>query len=357
MLPYEGVNDRDYETHIAKCHIFAFNKLASTSQQVLDNETLTPSQSAAKTSYKDKLTSFPTPSRKNGFFHNLSEQDYRNDKPNVIEDDEWTIYSSAQNLTSALNDPSKARSYYDNLFTKDWGFNFIEPSTIAAYPTSKKSSQMLFESYVKKVNKRSKKQLNKTANVQKDLVAYESQSQAVVPSLFFESSFNLEDNETFTNLLCLFNSNKSEDNLEVFFEQMSMNDIQKSLSEYLDVVEQDLAQQICKRSKDFFQVMSSMDLVMEKLRLSIKQVTSIRQNCDELEENIVRPIEKNIELTHLRNMYRDCFKKINWIATVHQTQPTIQLLLSKNDYAGALDLISTSQEVVAQELSGVISFR
>lgn len=45
------------------------------------------------------------------------------------------------------------------------------------------------------------------------------------------------------------------------------------------------------------------------------------------------------------------------MATVHQTQPTIQLLLSTNEFVGALDLISTTQEVLCQELAGVHSFR
>ena len=43
--------------------------------------------------------------------------------------------------------------------------------------------------------------------------------------------------------------------------------------------------------------------------------------------------------------------------TVHQTQPTIQLLLATSDFVGALDLISTTQEVLQQELAGVQSFR
>lgn len=136
-----------------------------------------------------------------------------------------------------------------------------------------------------------------------------------------------------------------------------MSGIQSLLSEYLDATEQDLAAQIGRRSGDFFQVMASMDRVMDRLKVAIRQVAEIRASCADLQEKLVRPVARNIELTALRSKCRDAAKKITWIATVHQTQPTIQLLLSKSDYAGALDLISTSQEVVAAELSGVISFR
>lgn len=45
------------------------------------------------------------------------------------------------------------------------------------------------------------------------------------------------------------------------------------------------------------------------------------------------------------------------MATVHQTQPTIQVLLASSDFIGALDLICTTQEVLSQELRGVYSFR
>ena len=45
------------------------------------------------------------------------------------------------------------------------------------------------------------------------------------------------------------------------------------------------------------------------------------------------------------------------MATVQQTQPTVQLLLANSDYVGALDLIATTQDVVHQELAGVQSFR
>lgn len=45
------------------------------------------------------------------------------------------------------------------------------------------------------------------------------------------------------------------------------------------------------------------------------------------------------------------------MATIHQTQPTIQLLLSSSDFVSALDLIDTSLEVLQQELAGVQCFR
>ena len=56
-------------------------------------------------------------------------------------------------------------------------------------------------------------------------------------------------------------------------------------------------------------------------------------------------------------MHSDTFLQLKLMSTVHQTQPTIQLLLANSEFVGALDLISTTQEVLAQELQGLVCFR
>lgn len=45
------------------------------------------------------------------------------------------------------------------------------------------------------------------------------------------------------------------------------------------------------------------------------------------------------------------------MATVKQTQSMVQTLLNSYDFLGALELISTTQTVLREELSGVVSFR
>ena len=41
------------------------------------------------------------------------------------------------------------------------------------------------------------------------------------------------------------------------------------------------------------------------------------------------------------------------IKTVKEAQPTVQLLLSSNDYIGALDLIESTLKILGKELSGI----
>lgn len=57
------------------------------------------------------------------------------------------------------------------------------------------------------------------------------------------------------------------------------------------------------------------------------------------------------------NNHKIFLLQLNLMATIHQTQPTIQLLLSNSDFISALDVIETSLEVLKQELAGVQCFR
>ena len=45
------------------------------------------------------------------------------------------------------------------------------------------------------------------------------------------------------------------------------------------------------------------------------------------------------------------------MSTLHETQPTIQQLLTSSDFSGALDLITTSCEILSVHLNGVHAFR
>ena len=66
---------------------------------------------------------------------------------------------------------------------------------------------------------------------------------------------------------------------------------------------------------------------------------------------------KLFRLCNQRSNLRQVYQKLKLISTVHKTQPTIQLLLRTSDFVGALDLITTTQEVLQQELQGVQALR
>ena len=66
---------------------------------------------------------------------------------------------------------------------------------------------------------------------------------------------------------------------------------------------------------------------------------------------------KLFSLCNQRSNLHQVYQKLKLISTVHKTQPTIQLLLRTSDFVGALDLITTTQEVLEQELQGVQALR
>ncbi len=72
---------------------------------------------------------------------------------------------------------------------------------------------------------------------------------------------------------------------------------------------------------------------------------------------MTQPSLQVLRLHSLRSRYLVIHNKLSLIATVQQTQPTIQLLLGTSDFVAALELISTTQEVLQQELQGVHSVR
>lgn len=276
----------------------------------------------------------------------------------------WTVYSSSQNLASVLNDPSKPRSSSDNIFTKDWGAHFIDSGQIMPSPFLPKISHTHFDCYMKKVIKRTQRYKAVRKKSMSIKLPPTRNVETFVPKIFLSSEFSLENLDTFKTVLTFCShsevlsqfSTSSPTKIKIGTKE-AIKELQRNLSEYLDIVEENLARQVSMRSKDFFQVMSSMDTVMDQLSRTIKEVTMLRRNCTHLDETLIAPSLRNIQLTKCRNNASEVYNKIKLMSTVHQTQPTIQLLLSSSDFVGALDLISTSQEVVAQELTEIHSFR
>lgn len=133
--------------------------------------------------------------------------------------------------------------------------------------------------------------------------------------------------------------------------------LQEKLSHYLDITEVNLAHQISLRSEDFFSAMASQDQLQDHVGETISEIKHLRMKVQKVQEVLCSGFLNVLRLSSLRSKYVSVFEKLKLMATVHQTQPTIQLLLSTSDFVGALDLICTTQEVLQQELAGIQSFR
>ncbi|XP_019215981.1 vacuolar protein sorting-associated protein 54 isoform X6 [Oreochromis niloticus] len=133
--------------------------------------------------------------------------------------------------------------------------------------------------------------------------------------------------------------------------------LQEKLSHYLDVVEVSIARQISLRSEAFFHAMSSQHELQDQLQETQHAVAVLRGRTAAMDRVMCQGPLQALRTALTRNNCVKLHNKLKLMAAVHQTQPTVQLLLSTSEFVGALELIATTKEVLQQELQGIHSFR
>ncbi|GJQ85234.1 scat [Trypoxylus dichotomus] len=222
--------------------------------------------------------------------------------------EQWSVYSAAQNLPAVLNDPNRGKQ--SNFFVRTWGDTFVEKVEIVKSPFLPDITYSHFESYLKKVGRRIRRhrKLSHTKFEGNHIKARSKNEITVdasidtIPEIYVKASLPLNEpavfNEVFPNISNANNNNNDNKN------HQSGRLLQERLSHYLDIVEVHIAKQVSQKSGAFFHAMTSHDTIMEKMGSA----------CNEL-------------------------------------------LLSSSDFVAALELISSTQEVLAKKLAGVTSLR
>lgn len=129
------------------------------------------------------------------------------------------------------------------------------------------------------------------------------------------------------------------------------------LSHYLDVVEVSIARQISLRSEAFFHAMSSQHELQDHLTETARAVAVLRGRTAAIERIMCEGPLQALRQALTRSNCARLHNKLKLMAAVHQSQPTVQLLLSTSEFVGALELIATTKEVLQLELQGIHSFR
>ncbi|ERE92516.1 vacuolar protein sorting-associated protein 54 [Cricetulus griseus] len=176
-----------------------------------------------------------------------------------------------------------------------------------------------------------------------------------VPKIFMKPDFALDDSLTFNSVLpwSHFNTAGGKGNRDAASSKL----LQEKLSHYLDIVEVNIAHQISLRSEAFFHAMTSQHELQDYLKKTSQAVKMLRQKIAQIDKVMCEGSLHILRLALTRNNCVKVYNKLKLMATVHQTQPTVQVLLSTSEFVGALDLIATTQEVLQQELQGIHSFR
>ncbi|XP_041033070.1 vacuolar protein sorting-associated protein 54 isoform X1 [Carcharodon carcharias] len=291
------------------------------------------------------------------------------DGPSVVADQHrWTVYHSKVNLPAALNDPRLSKRESD-FFTKTWGLDFMETEVMPSFylpPITKEH----FASYLQDMTSRQKihEKCKKTCPLKDGLhqtlapvVHSHDRSRTdldQVPKIFLKSDFALEDTLTFSTVLPWSHfSGQHGAGGKGARDGTSSRLLQEKLTHYLDIVEVNIAHQISLRSDAFFHAMTSQHELQDYLTKTSQAVKMLRDKIAQIDKVMCEGSLQILRLAVTRNNCVKMYNKLKLMATVHQTQPTVQLLLSTSEFVGALDLIATTQEVLQQELQGIHSFR
>ncbi|XP_018324778.1 vacuolar protein sorting-associated protein 54 [Agrilus planipennis] len=269
--------------------------------------------------------------------------------------EQWSMFSASQNLPAVLNDPNKGKQ--SNFFTRTWGDNFVESANPGKSPFLPEVGYAHFESFLRKYSRRYRRHVRLSQNkldVKSKSKNDSSQNDNVlskIPGYFFDQTFPLNSSEMFNNVfgdIWKNNINPS---------KASEYALQEKLSHYLDYVEELIAKQVSQKSDAFFHAMTSHDTIMEEMGSACEQVRLLRSKIYGIDKTLARDSLGMLGLVRSRNNYNSLLDKLKLMATVLQTQPTLQLLLSSSDYVGALELIASTQEVLSKELAGVTCLR
>ncbi|NXP02342.1 VPS54 protein, partial [Thinocorus orbignyianus] len=285
------------------------------------------------------------------------------DSPSLVVDQHrWTIYHSKVNLPAALNDPRLAKRESD-FFTKTWGVDFVDTEVTPSFylPQISKEHFALYQQEItprEKVHERCKNICTPKDTFERTLLHTHDKSRTdleQVPKIFMKPDFALEDSLTFNAVLpwSHFSTAGGKGNRDAASSKL----LQEKLSHYLDIVEVNIAHQISLRSEAFFHAMTSQHELQDYLRKTSQAVKLLREKIAKIDKVMCEGSLRVLRLSLTRNNCIKVYNKLKLMATVHQTQPTVQLLLSTSEFVGALDLIATTQEVLQQELQGIHSFR
>ncbi|XP_033166047.1 vacuolar protein sorting-associated protein 54 [Drosophila mauritiana] len=308
-LPLDGVSDRDYDAHVAKYHV---------------------------------------------------NQHTREMPP------EWGVYSAAQNLPAVLNDPSRGKQ--SNLFTKKWGEHFVERSHVPPSPRLPDITHADFSVYLGSIGKRYRWHERRQQQLERDK-PLENGAQGApgpgsggqtpthlssVPEIFLKSQLQLHHPATFKQVFPNYmqTSVSSPES-----HQQTGRQLQEQLSHYLDMVEVKIAQQVSQKSAAFFHAMTTQHAILAEMEQAADQVRQLRAALAELHSHSVVDSFKVLRFAQRRQHYNLTLDKLRLMATVHKTQPMLQLLLGTQDYVAALDLIGTTQEILSAELLGIHCFK
>merc|ERR1719187_1578427 len=95
---------------------------------------------------------------------------------------------------------------------------------------------------------------------------------------------------------------------------------------------------------------------MTQILTLISVVKNIREKFAGIEKGVVMALTVP-QMAQRKQNLEAVLKTLKTMDTLHNTQPTIQILISREEFVGALDLIETSKDILSNETSGIDSLK
>ncbi|ORX83775.1 hypothetical protein BCR32DRAFT_291757 [Anaeromyces robustus] len=267
------------------------------------------------------------------------------------EEKEWTINDIGRNSISEIhnnpNDPNK-------LLNSQKQINYDSP--VVPSTSIRKVKKIEFQKYTKSIaneydtyadNKNRQKELeieksNVNGNGKNDVDnGVTSQLKSIIPEIYFEKDFNLE-NPLIFDQVCE-NINITSD---VVTDMTANNILQEKLSNYLDVVEVNLMSEISKKRESFFSALSSLKTLYKEIDDCVEKIQDLKVQLKDVSKSETQKGLEVVCMKRKRVNLENLYNGIRLLSEVRQTQPTIQILLGQNDYIGALDLIEETNSAL-----------
>ncbi|KAJ5067574.1 vacuolar protein sorting 54 [Anaeramoeba ignava] len=179
------------------------------------------------------------------------------------------------------------------------------------------------------------------SNQENDLNMNLETMKKIIPSIFFSPFFDLSNTEIFQNIYEIDSDSK-----------VSLKPHQKA-QHFLELIENKLSSELLEKTPYIFSSINELSDLTYKVQNTLQKITFIRDLLNKIDQDIVI---KSIQITKSKTQQQNMNKltdKMKLISVVKNGVNTAQLLLNNRDFAGALEVITTTKFVIENQLNGI----
>lgn len=194
--------------------------------------------------------------------------------------------------------------------------------------------------------------LNELEASSKSSSKYQTKSswEDAIPGIFFLDDFDLTNPNIFEQILQIEDETGTAVSRSPMSPRSEFQNQQDVLTQFLDVVESALLEQVKTRSHDFFNETKRFQNLKELVNSGHTEVLNVRTQLNDLEKRFV----SSIEPIPLESKRRENLKKIentlNLISDIIESKSSVAGLIAAHDYMGAIETVSRARKMLSENL-------